>query len=231
MSVPPRVNSWSAEAQQEDEEIAAQAGQLVDSQQLPDTEPRPGEVEDLPGLVAEGRFWIPPGQSGTAGHTTLAWEAYTPVTAGHPFHGWAQRGQVEYTPDWQPQQQPGHRRVRSGPVYHGHSNPPGYKIWVGDLPAATTDEGIAIRIRDTMTNQGIQFVDNFIRRAQLHQRTTSGAKYVVITVSELQAAEAPTRDIFHSDIFGVDSDICDVDSDMSACWRKASLGVHSDIQP
>ena len=87
--------------------------------------------------------------------TTLSWAASRGLA---PSHGW--------------------------PICFPGGCPPGYKIWVGDLPAGATYGGIQERLWATMQPQGLQHHWGNIKDCVVKQgRASSKASYATITVS------------------------------------------------
>ena len=86
------------------------------------------------------------------------------------------------------------RPDRDHPVFHERSVPPGYKIWVGDLPEASTPEDIRRRVwltlfqKDEDTAQALY--EDILSLVVKSQRSASRSSYAVLTVATLGAAWA-----------------------------------------
>ena len=71
------------------------------------------------------------------------------------------------------------------PLYHAESNPPGYKIFVGDPPATTNEGECWVRILGSCNSVRAMLAYEKIRQVKVtHGRAHSGSSYVVITVAE-----------------------------------------------
>lgn len=82
------------------------------------------------------------------------------------------------------------RAIKDKPYYHSDSNPPGYKIWVGDLAQDTSHRSISKRIWDTLLKENRADLWDKIHSVVLKKgRADSGACYVVITVGHLASAQ------------------------------------------
>ena len=77
-------------------------------------------------------------------------------------------------------------------MYHFDSSPPGYKIWVGDLPQDTSGPAIWNRIWDTLERAGQKEVWwNITQLVVKPAQAQSGSSYAVITVSDVVSARDP----------------------------------------
>ena len=82
--------------------------------------------------------------------------------------------------------------LQGHPIYHFDSRPPGYKIWVGDLPQDTSGPAIWNRIWDTLERAGQKEVWWNITQLVVKPATAaSGSSYAVITVSDVVSARDP----------------------------------------
>ena len=80
--------------------------------------------------------------------------------------------------------------AKGKPKYHADSYPPGYKIFVGDLPAKATDYECWVRIQCSCNSVGAILAYDKIRQVKVTSgRAHSGSSYVVITVSDYTATE------------------------------------------
>ena len=76
------------------------------------------------------------------------------------------------------------------PCFFPDSKHPGYKIWIGDLPADSNDGIIRQRIQDTLTaeNEG-HLWPNILSVVVKAGRASSGSSYVTVTVADLRSAQ------------------------------------------
>ena len=86
------------------------------------------------------------------------------------------------------------RPDRDHPVFHERSVPPGYKIWVGDLPEDSTPEDIRRRVwltlfeKDEDTAQALY--EDILSLVVKSQRSASRSSYAVLTVANIASAWA-----------------------------------------
>ena len=86
------------------------------------------------------------------------------------------------------------RPDRDHPVFHERSVPPGYKIWVGDLPEDSTEEDIRRRVfrtlldSDQVTAQAL--FEDILSIVVKSRRSASRSSYAVITVHNITSATA-----------------------------------------
>ena len=74
------------------------------------------------------------------------------------------------------------------PTYFADSNPPGYKIWVGDLEPTATNDMLRERIQATLHRAGLQDTLRHVVAVQVTgEAAESRASYVVITVADYSA--------------------------------------------
>ena len=77
-------------------------------------------------------------------------------------------------------------------MYRWESSPPGYKIWVGDLPSDSTQKSIWNRIWDTLEEVGKETRWYHITTLNVKPASAaSGSSYAVLTVSDSNSATDP----------------------------------------
>ena len=86
------------------------------------------------------------------------------------------------------------RPDRDHPVFHDRSVPPGFKIWVGDLPEDSTSEGIRRRVWLTLFQNDpdtcATLYEDILSLVVKSQRSASRSSYAVLTVATLASAWA-----------------------------------------
>ena len=105
-----------------------------------------------------------------------------------PAGGGSRRERTQLPPNVRPRSK--FPDTKGRPTYFPHSNPPGYKIWVGDLGSMATQGSVSQRLAATCHQAGIpyahdQVVDVQVSRGKAH----SGSACVAITVVDLGATK------------------------------------------